>query len=111
MEGRNVGKKGGDLFTTADLEEIRASITHSAMTLDAKSKEEVKELLQFKLLEKRGYNAFADKDKHAPIEDKTVKKYMKIMTASEREGKVKPVLVRRNASAGKEKYQSNQGED
>ena len=91
MKGCNVGQKGGEeLFTTADLEEIHASITHSAMTLDGKSNEEVKELLQFKLLEKRGYNAFADKDKHAPIEDRTVKKYMKIMTASEREGKVKP---------------------
>ena len=88
----NVGKIGRkELFTPDDLEEIRASITHSAMTLDGKSREEVKELLQQKLLEKRGYNVFADKDTFAKIEDRTVKKYMEMMTASERTGKIKPV--------------------
>ena len=50
----------------------------------------MKELLQNKLLEKRGFNDFAAKDVYAPIEDSTVLKYLNLMLASERIGKIKP---------------------
>ena len=70
--------------------EFFSIITHGATTLAALSKADVKIMMQKKLLEKRNLNLFPDLDTFAPIDDRTVDKYLAKMKATEKKGKVNP---------------------
>ena len=92
LGGCEVGKPGPKgSFHAVELEDICNEITQSAITLSALDFDQVKSLLQSKLLEKRGYNQFADKERFAPIDDRTVRKYIVEMCSSEKKGKIKPI--------------------
>ena len=86
-----MGKKGPTLFTESDLQGVLAVVTSRALQINALSKADVKKLFQEALLKKRGYNALADLDTFAPIDDRTLNKYMEMLKITEKQGKIKPV--------------------
>lgn len=91
LAGKNVGKKGPTLFTESDLQGVLAVVTNRALQINALSKADVKKLFQEALLKKRGRNALADLDTFAPIDDRTLNKYMEMLKITEKQGKIKPV--------------------
>ena len=86
-----MGKKGPTLFTESDLQGVLAVVTNRALQINALSKADVKKLFQEALLKKRGCNALADLDTFAPIDDRTLNKYMEMLKITEKQGKIKPV--------------------
>lgn len=73
----------------SQLEKVENCITEKALSLQAMDFDEIKEMLQKQLLIKNRLNSNTSLDM-VPIDDKTVRKYMQEIGASDRKGKTKP---------------------
>lgn len=71
------------LFDDADLVDLHNEITEAAISLSTKNISDVKKTMQSYLLRKRGFNDRDDPNTFAPLSDKSVRQYLKLMKASE----------------------------
>ena len=77
LGGKDVGHRGRKrLLEKQDLETVQGTITGRARNLDAMDSNDVRELMQTEILQKKEMNHLADKETFAPISRRTVQRYI-----------------------------------